>query len=147
MHYVLDTDSIIFLSKYVKQRGSATIQAQGKAVFENIKLAHDAGHELAITSMTEAELLLGVNLCADPAKELAVVSSIIAPFKVHDFTSNSAIFYGSLRADLRKAGNEPNGEDMIIAATVLAQGSTLVTHNIKDFGRIPDLKIEDWTTN
>lgn len=35
---------------------------------------------------------------------------------------------------------------MLIAATVLAAGGTLVTHNTKEFNRVESLLIEDWTT-
>ena len=34
--------------------------------------------------------------------------------------------------------------DTFIAATALAHGATLVTHNTREFERVPGLKIEDW---
>lgn len=35
--------------------------------------------------------------------------------------------------------------DLLIAATVLANNGTLITHNTKEFSRIEDLRVEDWT--
>ena len=34
--------------------------------------------------------------------------------------------------------------DMLIAATVLANNGTLVTHNMREFARIDGLLLEDW---
>ena len=44
--------------------------------------------------------------------------------------------YGILRADLEKNGQVIGANDMLIAATVLAEGGTLVTHNTREFSRI-----------
>ena len=33
---------------------------------------------------------------------------------------------------------------MLIAAQAIAQGLTLITHNLKEFQRIPDLRCETW---
>jgi len=32
----------------------------------------------------------------------------------------------------------------LIAATALACNCTLVTHNLREFGRVPGLLVEDW---
>ena len=50
-----------------------------------------------------------------------------------------------LRTDLEKKGNIIGPNDLIIAATTLAHGATLITHNIGEFERIDDLLVEDWT--
>jgi len=47
--------------------------------------------------------------------------------------------------DWRKKGKVIGPADLIIAATARAAGAVLVTHNTKEFSRVPGLQIEDWT--
>ena len=49
------------------------------------------------------------------------------------------------KADLNTAGTPIGGNDMLIAATVIANDGILVTHNVGEFSRIEGLVIEDWT--
>ncbi len=52
--------------------------------------------------------------------------------------------YGFLRAHLERAGTPISANDMFIAAHALATDSVLVTDNVKEFSRVPGLKIENW---
>jgi tRNA(fMet)-specific endonuclease VapC len=52
--------------------------------------------------------------------------------------------YGEIRAELSRAGTPIGPNDLMIAAIALVHGSTLVTHNTREFSRIKDLKLEDW---
>jgi predicted nucleic acid-binding protein len=36
--------------------------------------------------------------------------------------------------------------DLKIAAIVLSQAATLLSKNLADFGKVPDLRVEDWTS-
>ena len=56
----------------------------------------------------------------------------------------SATTYGAIRADLERQGIPIGPNDLMIAAITLASGSILVTHNTREFGRVGDLKLEDW---
>ena len=49
------------------------------------------------------------------------------------------------RSHLERAGTPISPNDLIIAATVRAAGATLITANLREFSRIPDLRCEDWT--
>ncbi len=46
---------------------------------------------------------------------------------------------------LRRAKIRVGTMDLRIAAIVLSQGATLLSRNMVDFGKIPGLKVEDWT--
>lgn len=52
--------------------------------------------------------------------------------------------YADLRWTLERAGTPIGGNDMLIAAQALALGLILVTHNRREFDRIPGLDVEDW---
>lgn len=54
--------------------------------------------------------------------------------------------YGLIRAELERRGEPIGPNDLLIAAQCLAGGLTLVTDNTREFARVPDLRIEDWTT-
>lgn len=60
------------------------------------------------------------------------------------FDDEAAAVYARIRGDLTSRGVLIGGNDMMIAATALAHGLTLVTHNTGEFSRIPRLMIEDW---
>ncbi|MFZ5572621.1 MAG: type II toxin-antitoxin system VapC family toxin [Thermodesulfobacteriota bacterium] len=52
--------------------------------------------------------------------------------------------YGDIRTHLEKVGAPIGGNDLFIAAHARALGLILVTDNIKEFSRVPDLLIENW---
>jgi len=67
---------------------------------------------------------------------------ILAPFTPINFTAPAAVLWGQLLHTTRK---QPIGaRDLLIAATALADGMTVVTHNVKEFQRIPTLLLNDW---
>jgi tRNA(fMet)-specific endonuclease VapC len=53
--------------------------------------------------------------------------------------------YGEIRADLASKGAMIGPHDLMIAAIALANGLTLITNNLREFERIPNLICEDWT--
>lgn len=53
--------------------------------------------------------------------------------------------YARIRADLESKGARLEHMDLMIAATAIEKGYTLVTHNVRHYARIPGLKLEDWT--
>ena len=66
-------------------------------------------------------------------------------FSITDFNDKAAICYGDIRAYLEKIGTMIGPNDMLIASIVLAEEGVLVTHNVKEFSKVPNLKLEDWT--
>ena len=69
----------------------------------------------------------------------------LEPFDIREFDSDASYFYGLIRQSLTEKGTPVGPNDLLIAATVLANNGTLITHNTKEFSRIEDLRIEDWT--
>lgn len=73
--------------------------------------------------------------------------------QLNDFTSQVQVFpFGKaqaesaaeIRADLELRGKPIGPYDILIAATARSHDATLVTHSIREFNRVPDLKIVDW---
>jgi tRNA(fMet)-specific endonuclease VapC len=67
---------------------------------------------------------------------------LLAPFAPIDFTTEAAMTWGRLLHETRKQQIGPR--DLLIAATALACGMTVVTHNTREFNRIKGLLVEDW---
>jgi tRNA(fMet)-specific endonuclease VapC len=64
---------------------------------------------------------------------------------VLDYPVEAAADYGQIRTALRKLGALIGPNDTLIAAHARCLGLTLVTNNTREFGRVPGLKIENWT--
>ena len=68
----------------------------------------------------------------------------LAPFSILPFDTNDAIAAGVIRASLERNGMIIGAYDIQIAAQGQSRNLTVVTHNTKEFNRIPNLKVEDW---
>ena len=66
-------------------------------------------------------------------------------FEKVSFTDSAAMIYGKIRHLLEKEGRLIGPNDLLIAATVMADEGVLVTNNTKEFERIPNLRLENWT--
>lgn len=132
MNYFLDTDTCIFALKNtfpaIKERMQALLP-------ERIK----------IPSIVKAELLLGAQKSGDSKRIGSLVEGFLSPFGVIPFSDECTEIYARIRGDLEKKGQLIGPNDILIAAIVMADHGTLVTHNTKEFGRIHQLKIQDWT--
>ena len=63
---------------------------------------------------------------------------------VVDFDYKAAVEYGYVRAELENTGNPIGPMDTLIAAHAKSLGVTLITNNIREFGRVSGLKVENW---
>jgi tRNA(fMet)-specific endonuclease VapC len=100
--------------------------------------------EVVVCSVVKAELFYGAQRSHDPARSLAVQQQFLQPYHSLPFDDAAAEVAGSLRAQLAQSGTPIGPYDLQIAAIALANDCTVVTHNVREFGRVPDLAIEDW---
>jgi tRNA(fMet)-specific endonuclease VapC len=100
--------------------------------------------EVVVCSVVKAELFYGAQRSRDPARSLAVQIRFLQPYHSLPFDDAAADIAGSLRAQLAEKGTPIGPYDLQIAAIALANRCTLVTHNVREFGRVPNLAIEDW---
>lgn len=100
--------------------------------------------EIAVCSIVKAEMFYGSMKSQNPQKSLKEQNEFLDQFQSLPFDDEAALIFGELRADLAKKGTPIGAYDLQIAAIALANDLTLVTHNTKEFGRIGNLKLEDW---
>ncbi|BCS53231.1 type II toxin-antitoxin system VapC family toxin [Geobacter sp. SVR] len=131
MKLLLDTNICIYI-----------IKQQPAAVLERF-LGYQVG-EIALSSITVAELRYGVAKSAHREKNAQALDEFIIPLEVVSFDEEAARVYGEIRAALEKAGTPVGAMDMLIAAHALSLGIPLVTNNTREFGRIPALTLLNW---
>ena len=60
------------------------------------------------------------------------------------FDTAAAEHYADLRAHLERAGTMIGSNDLFIAAHARSLDATLITDNIREFSRVPNLRVENW---
>jgi tRNA(fMet)-specific endonuclease VapC len=100
---------------------------------------------IVVPEMVRAELLHGC-LKSDRSEEnLQAVGRFLAPYRRLPFGAKAAEHYAEIRATLERSGETIGPNDLVIAATVRAAGAILVTNNLREFQRVPELECEDWS--
>ena len=100
--------------------------------------------ELTISSVAVAELYYGCERGKNRKMDLINVENLISDFTIIPFDKPSAVVHARIRSHLAAIGNPIGSHDLQIAASALAHDLTLVTHNTREFSRIPGLRLEDW---
>ena len=129
--YLLDTNICIYAMK-------GTYPAIGQRLFTI------SPEEIFVSSVTVGELEYGAAKSRLGERTRDIMRSFLANYEILPFDENDAIHFGRFRALLAASGTPIGAYDVMIAAQGFARGLTVVTHNIKEFGRIPILKLEDW---
>ena len=100
--------------------------------------------DVAMSAIVRAELAYGARKSRHVAANLRLVEAFCEPLVCLPFDKRAAGVYGEIRADLERLGQPIGPNDLLIAATALANSLILVTHNVSEFERVPGLRIEDW---
>ena len=129
--YMLDTDTCAFILR----RSSQTLLAR----IQSVPLAQQA-----ISMVTLAELLYGVQVSTRRRENRAAVDALVLHLMVMEWSRGAAEHYAEIRADLKKRGQLIGSNDLMIAAHARSLGATVVTNNVKDFRRVKGLKFENW---
>jgi tRNA(fMet)-specific endonuclease VapC len=132
MLYMLDTDTCIYI---IKRKPPHVIKK-----FQVIRISN-----IGISSITLSELMYGAMKSANPDQNQLALAQFAAPLEIFSFGDDAAQYYGDLRSYLEKKGTPIGSLDMLITAHALSLGCILVTNNEKEFARIPNLKIQNWT--
>lgn len=131
MKYPLDTNTCI---RYINGRSPAIRR----------KIPTIPAQDIVICSVVRAELAYGVAKSKTPSESRTKQARFLKPYITLPFDDASTHEFGRIRAYLEKKGTPIGPYDIQIAAIAVVHGLIVVTHNTKEFGRIPWLKVEDW---
>lgn len=126
----LDTNTLIYFFK-----------GQGR-VAEHLLATAPA--EIAIPAITVYEIETGIAKSAEPARRRAQFDALLELVTILPFDHPAASQAAAIRAALEAAGQPIGPIDTLIAGTALANGATLVTRNLREFRRVPQLQVIDW---
>lgn len=129
MRYLLDTNAVITLLN-----GMNSHLAQ--------RVRQNKPSDICISVIVSHELFYGAFKSQRAARNVALVDSL--QFEVLEFDKEDSRQAGEIRAALAVKGTPIGPYDALIAGQALARNLILITHNTDEFGRVPELQIEDW---
>lgn len=132
MSYLLDTNAWV-----------AYLRGRHPGIRRRIIDDFDAS-DLKLCSVVKAELLYGAYKSVHAVENLRLLSELFEIYASLSFDDTAADVYGRLRTDLESSGQLIGPNDLMIASIALAGHLTLVTHNVREFSRVPNLRVEDW---
>jgi tRNA(fMet)-specific endonuclease VapC len=95
--------------------------------------------------IVKAEMLFGLEKNGRKPENCVICERFLADQTIINLDDQALDHYAHIRTALERAGKIIGGNDLFIAAIVLAHNGILVTHNTEEFSRIEGLKLEDWT--
>lgn len=134
MTYLLDTNTCI---RYLNRTN--------QVIFN--RLNNISPDEIYLCEIVKFELYYGAYKSARQEANLATLKIFFQEFQSLPFEEKSAQICGKIRNQLNKKGTPIGVYDLQIAAIAMANNLILVTHNVGEFSRIDELKIEDWEIN
>ena len=130
LEYMLDTNICIYV---IKNRPAA--------LRERLDQLAEA---LCISTITLGELLYGVEKSTRRSQNLQAVEQFTARLEVLPFSAKAAAHFGQIRAELARLGLPCGAYDMLIAAHARSEGLMLVSNNVREFERMPGLRLDNW---
>ncbi len=128
--FLLDTNICIYI---INQRPPAVFEH-----FVGLRMG-----EIGISSITGAELNFGVAK-SDSVRNRDALAKFLAPLETIPFGESAMRAYGPMRAALERKGTPIGALDLLIAAHAFSLQCTLVSNNLREFSRIPDLSLANW---
>ena len=130
--YLLDTDIAIELLR-------------GRNVHVAGRLASKNREQIFLSTVTVAELHFGALGSQQSEKSMVLCRRFCSAFQLAGLDHAAAEQSGAIRADLEGRGARIGAYDTLIAGIALSRNCVLATHNVREFGRVAGLRLEDWT--
>ena len=129
---LLDTDTFIALL-----RGATDIRTRIQA---------RPVQSVGVSMVTVFELRVGVEKSREPEKNGKFLQDTLAPFALLDFDDPASAQAAKVRAHLERTGKGIGPYDTLIAGHALSLSVELITANIREFSRVPGLKLGNWVS-
>jgi tRNA(fMet)-specific endonuclease VapC len=107
------------------------------------RLGAVAPDTLCTSIVVACELRFGALRKGSAALSLRVEQLLDSLF-VLPFDAPADEHYADIRTGLERTGAPIGGNDLLIAAHARSRNLTVVTHNLREFQRVPGLRVEDW---
>ena len=133
IRYILDTNICIEL---IRNRPADLVT----------RIASLDSSRTVLSSITLAELNVGVAKSSNPARNAEALLEFCTDFDLVPFDGRAAEVYGQVRAALEELGAPLGPLGTLIAAHALSSDATLVTNNDREFSRVAGLPVENWLT-
>ena len=130
MKYLLDTDTLIYV---FKRAGNCLA-----------RLNPQKDSDVAISTISLFELEYGMGKSDNRIKMDSYVLSLCRRYAVLGFDRAASVQAGAMRALLHTRGTPIGPYDVQIAGIALANNLTVVTRNVREFSKVPQLKVENW---
>ena len=129
MSVALDTNTLSYF-----MRGEGRVAERLRAV---------SPQQVALPAIVVYEVNFGLRR-AGRREQLNAFAHLIRATKVLDFDVEAADHAARIRTELEAAGTPIGPNDLLIAATARRYQRVLVTHNTREFSRVPELTLDDW---
>jgi tRNA(fMet)-specific endonuclease VapC len=131
IRYLLDTNAVVELLR------DTSSKVARRARREDVT-------DLAISAIVAHKLFYGAFKGRRSTQNVALIDAL--RFPVLEFDKEDARHAGEVKALLAAQGISIGPFDVLIAGQAMARRMILVTHNIREFARVPGLRFEDWVT-
>lgn len=134
MRFLFDTNAIITL---LGQKSEALTS----------RVLHCSEGDIAVPAIVSHELYFGAYKSKKVSFNLETIRLLLRDFSVLPFDDQDAREAGEIRAALKNEGRPIGPYDVLIAGQAKARGLVLVSNNVREFERVSDLQLEDWTAS
>jgi len=128
--YVLDTNTLIYF-----------FRGQGQVADTLLSISPS---EVGVPAVVVFELETGLAKSESPQQRRRQLDAMLDAIHILPFGRTEAREAADIRAALERSGTPIGPLDTLIAGTARASGSILVTRNMREFSRVPGLRVEDW---
>jgi tRNA(fMet)-specific endonuclease VapC len=111
------------------------------SAFMSLDLSHNS---VVVPVVVLHELWSGAALAANPVGERQKIDRVLTDLEIVPLEAADIEQTATVRAALRQRGHVIGDMDILIAGQALARGWTVVTHNVRHFGRVDGLPLIDW---
>jgi tRNA(fMet)-specific endonuclease VapC len=130
LEYMLDTNICIYVMKNYPP-----------ALLDRFNAAAE---QLCISSITLGKLHYGAEKSDRRSHNRLAIEHFTARLEVLPFSTKAAAHHGQIRAELERRGRTAGAYDMLIGGHARSEGLVVVTNNMREFARMPGLRVENW---